>query len=142
MAVVHLLLGALFGFLLVRIGASDFQLMQEMFLFKNMHLMGVIGLGIVVAFVGVRIIRKYGLRAAIDGRTIELKPKAFHRGTVYGGVVFGIGWALTGGCPGTILAQVGEGKLAAVFSLGGVILGTYLFAWAYPWVKNLSKPRD
>jgi hypothetical protein len=63
----------------------------------------------------------------VTGAVAELRPKPWSRGLVPGGLLFGAGWALTGACPGTALAQVGEGKLIALVSIIGMLVGTYLY---------------
>ena len=62
-----------------------------------------------------------------EGRTLEWPPRPFHRGTLAGGAIFGLGWALSGACPGVIFTQIGEGKLYALLSLAGVFAGNALY---------------
>jgi len=138
MKVLSLLLGVLFGFILVRAGATSYDLITNMFLFKNLHLMFVILSAIVVAFIGLTVIRKFNVKT-IDGKEIKITPKGKHIGNIIGGLIFGAGWAVTGSCPGTILGQLGEGKLAALFSFTGMILGTYLYGVMYPRLEKMMK---
>jgi uncharacterized membrane protein YedE/YeeE len=113
---IYLLLGTLFGFALVKARASDYDAIINMFRLTDFHLVGVIGVAIGVGFVGMH------LRF---NKKIPLKK--FHRGIVPGAILFGIGWGLSGSCPGTSLAQLGEGKLVALFTLAGMLIGTYLY---------------
>ena len=110
--------GAGFGFLLSRVGATDFDVVAGMFLLTDLHLMGVIGVAVVVAGVGLALLRR-------RGDVLEAKP--MKPGLLLGAVVFGAGWALTGTCPGTGLAQIGEGKWLALFTVGGVLMGSALY---------------
>jgi len=94
--------GALFGFALSRARVTDYDTIAGMFRLTDLHLVGVIGSAIATAAVGFWLLRRSG------NRTLT-------------------GWALSGACPGTALAQVGEGKLAALFTVGGILGGTYLY---------------
>ncbi|MEQ8168647.1 MAG: DUF6691 family protein [Candidatus Eremiobacterota bacterium] len=137
MTILNLFFGILFGFILSRVGATQYDLIANMFLLKNLHLMGVIGGGVVVGAIGIQIIKRAHLKT-ITGEEIKISPKDRHWGNVIGGLIFGIGWGITGSCPGTILTQLGEGKLAALFTLAGMILGTYLFGLLYPKLEHLA----
>ena len=112
--------GLLFGFVLTRVGATDYDTIARMFLLSDLHLMGVMGVAVVVAAVGLRL-------AARRARQPVIEPKPRKPGNLVGGLLFGAGWALTGTCPGTGLAQLGEGKLMALFTLAGILLGTALY---------------
>lgn len=112
----YLFLGILFGFALVKARASDYNAIVNMFRLTNLHLVGVIAVAIAVGFVGMH---------SRFNKKIPLKK--FHRGIVPGAILFGVGWGLSGSCPGTSLAQLGEGKLVALFTLAGMLIGTYLY---------------
>ena len=129
------LLAAGFGFVLSRAGAADYNFIQKMFLFRDFQLYGIIGTAVVVVAPGLWLLKRYGKTAT--GEPIKIKPKPFHRGNLIGGVLFGIGWSMTGMCPGPILVNVGEGKLYALAALAGTLLGAYLLGATYP---RLQKP--
>lgn len=112
--------GLLFGFLLSRVGATDYDNIAGMFLLTDLHLMGVIGTAVVVAAVGLALLRR-------RERPLLIAPKPRKPGLVVGGLLFGAGWALTGTCPGTGLAQLGEGRWMALFTVGGIVAGTLLY---------------
>jgi uncharacterized membrane protein YedE/YeeE len=120
--------GALFGFVLSRGRASDYDTIAGMFRLSDLHLFGVIGGAIATAGVGLWLLRRSGNRT-ITGAPVELGRKPWQPGAFVGGLVLGAGWALSGACPGTSLVQVGEGKILAVFTVGGILLGTYLFGY-------------
>ncbi|HPZ09351.1 MAG TPA: YeeE/YedE thiosulfate transporter family protein [Candidatus Eremiobacteraeota bacterium] len=140
MNILNLFFGILFGFILSRVGATQYDFIANMFLLKNLHLMGVIGSGIIAGAIGIQIIKRAHLKT-ITGEEIKITPKDRHWGNVIGGLIFGLGWGVTGSCPGTILTQLGEGKLAALFTLAGMILGTYLFGIFYPKLENFVTPK-
>ena len=84
------------------------------------------GAAIVTAALGLWLIRRGGNRT-VGGAPVEVRRKPWQEGVFAGGLVLGAGWALTGSCPGTSLVQVGEGKLVAVFTVAGILVGTYVF---------------
>jgi uncharacterized membrane protein YedE/YeeE len=126
---VYVLWGALFGFLLHQARVTDYDAILGLFLFRDFHLMGVMGTAIATAAIGLTVVRRRA-RTAPSGEPSENRPRPIHPGMVAGSLVFGIGWALCGACPGTALAQVGEGKLTALVTLAGLLLGTLAYgAW-------------
>jgi len=139
MMILNLFFGILFGFYLSRAGATDYKKIIDMFLLKDLHLMFVIGSGIIVGIIGIQIIKRLKLKT-LTGKEIEIKPKDRHLGNIIGGFIFGVGWALTGSCPGTIITQLGEGKLAALFTFLGLVVGTYLFGVFYPKLGKCLVP--
>ena len=127
-------LGALFGFVLSRSGAADYNYIQAMFLFASFQLYGIIGTAVVLTAAGIRLIKRRGLTAL--GRPVAIELKPLHRGNVVGGVLFGIGWSITGMCPGPIVVNVGEGKVYAVAALAGALLGAAAFGALYPRLER------
>jgi uncharacterized membrane protein YedE/YeeE len=118
--------GALFGFLLSRSGATSFARLHAMFLFEEFHMFGLIGTAIPVALLGFLAIRRLKARGALPAAT-RLPERRFFPGLVPGAVLFGIGWGLAGTCPGPAIVQVGEGRFVAVFTVGGILLGNWLY---------------
>ena len=116
---VFVLAGAVFGFLLARARATDYAAIQGMFLLTDLHLVGVIGVAIATAAAGIALLKARGLAAGFA-------RKPYHRAVLAGGIVFGVGWGLSGTCPGTALAQLGEGKLYALATIAGITLGTWI----------------
>jgi hypothetical protein len=105
---------------------TDYDTIAAMFRFGEFHLFGVIGSAIATVALGLALLRRGGNRTP-GGQPIEVSPKPWRPGTVWGGLLLGAGWALSGACPGTSLVQVGEGKLVAVFTVVGILAGTYLY---------------
>lgn len=122
----HVLFGALFGFILVRIGATEFDAIRDMFLLRDLHLAIVIGLGIAVSAVGFTVLRRTRARS-MTGEPLALQAKPMQPGLVTGSLLFGIGWALSGTCPGTALAQIGHGQLAGLATFAGILAGAWLY---------------
>ena len=122
-----LLLGALFGFLLSRAGATTFDFYAELFLFTNLQLLWVIATAGAVGIVGTFVLKRLQARAWADRQPLSFEGKPMRKTLVLGALLFGIGWGLSGACPGTAAAMLGEGKLLAGFTLIGILLGTYLY---------------
>lgn len=137
------LFGLLFGFILSRAGATDFDAIYQMFSLSNEHIAGVIGVAILVAAPSLYLLRKRGIACA-QGCGITLTRKARKPGNVVGSVIFGAGWALTGTCPGTSLAQLGEGRVMALFTIAGILVGTWLYrrsgGFIESWLSQRSAP--
>ncbi len=114
--------GLAFGFVLSRAGATEYDAIHRMFLLTDLHLVGVIGTAIALSALGFAAIRRWSLRTP-SGEPITLVEKPMTSTLVAGALLFGIGWALSGTCPGTALAQIGEGKLAALATFAGILIG-------------------
>jgi hypothetical protein len=128
---IFLSLGVLFGWLLSRVGATTFDYYAKLFLFQDLQLMKVIGVAAVTGMIGIYFIQRWKLRALFTGADISLKGKPMTKGLITGSILFGIGWGLTGSCPGTAMAMIGEGKLAPLFTLFGMLIGTYIYTWQF-----------
>jgi uncharacterized membrane protein YedE/YeeE len=134
MTLLYIALGTIFGFILSRSGASDYNYIQAMFLFENVQLYGIIGTAVLLTALGIRLIPRRGRTALGQRLSIERKP--VHRGNIIGGLLFGVGWSLTGMCPGPILVNLGEGKLYAAAAFAGALTGAALFGTAYPRLQG------
>lgn len=120
-------LGALFGFLLSRAGATEPELIARLFLFEDLHLLWVIVAAIGVGAVGLALMRRFKVCALGQATPLRLEGKPYVATLIPGGLLFGLGWGLTGSCPGTVLAMLGEGKLYALPILAGLVFGTWLY---------------
>jgi uncharacterized membrane protein YedE/YeeE len=118
---IYLVLGTIFGFILSRSGAADYGFIQGMFLFTEFQLYGILAVAVMVTAPGLWLIKRRG--RTLFGRTVQIELKALHRGNVVGGALFGVGWSVTGMCPGPILVNIGEGKLYALAALAGALIG-------------------
>lgn len=134
MVLLYLALGTLFGFVLSRSGAADYDFIQGMFLLTNFQLYGIIGSAVAITAPSLWLLKRYGKTLTGKPLVIELKPG--HRGNVVGGILFGVGWSITGMCPGPILVNIGEGKIYAVAALAGGLIGAAVFGVAYPRLQQ------
>lgn len=126
-----LMAGMLFGIILVKAEVISWFRIQEMFRLESFHMYGVIGSAIVTAMLGVMLIKKMGWRS-MNGEEIVIRKKPFHLGNIIGGLIFGLGWAITGACPGPLFAQIGSGFTVVIITLFSAIAGT----WVYGLVKD------
>jgi uncharacterized membrane protein YedE/YeeE len=115
--------GVAFGFVLSRAGATSYDSIRSMFALTDLRLAGVICVAIAVSGAGFAIARQTQARS-LQGEPLVLAKKPMKRGLVLGSLLFGMGWAVSGTCPGTALAQLGEGRLSALATLGGILLSS------------------
>jgi uncharacterized protein len=120
--------GILFGIAFTKAEIISWFRIQEMFRLQSFHMYGVIGTAIVVGMISVWLIKRYKAKT-IYGEDIEFHPKKFNKGQIIGGVIFGLGWAMTGACPGPLFAQIGAGFLVIVVVLLSAIAGTWVYGY-------------
>lgn len=120
-------MGIIFGIVMTKSEVISWYRIQEMFRFDDFHMYGVIGSALLTGVILLFLSKKLGL-TDIDGNPIHQadKAKSFWR-YIIGGTIFGLGWALTGACPGPIFTLIGNGYLSFIIVLVAAILGTYLY---------------
>jgi uncharacterized membrane protein YedE/YeeE len=128
-AVLSLVFGGLFGFILSRSGAADYNYIQRMFLLESFQLYGIIGTAVALTAPLVWLLKRRG--RTLSGAAVNVEAKPGHRGNVVGGLLFGVGWSICGMCPGPILVNIGEGKMYAFAAFAGALVGTALFGRLY-----------
>jgi uncharacterized membrane protein YedE/YeeE len=87
---------------------------------------GVIGTAVVVGAISVFLIKKLKIKT-VHGEEITFTNKKFNKGQIYGGLIFGLGWAITGACPGPLFAQLGSGSLAVIVVIASAMAGTWIY---------------
>lgn len=132
---IGLAIGFVFGFLLQKGNVTEYDVIIGQLLFRDFTVIKIMVTAMVTGMIGVHLLRGVGLA--------RLHPKPGSLGmTLVGGLIFGVGFAVLGYCPGTIAAAVGQGKMdAAVGGLGGLILGAGLFAHVFPFVARTVYPK-
>src|SRR6187402_719256 len=123
--------GIFFGILLVKAEVISWLRIQEMFRLQSFHMYGVIGSAVFVGMISILLIKKFKVKT-IYGEPVVFSQKKFNKGQVYGGLIFGLGWAITGACPGPIFALVGTGATVIIVTLLSAIAGT----WVYGKYRN------
>jgi len=123
----YLVMGTLFGIILTKSEVISWFRIQEMFRFQAFHMYGVIGSAIVVGMISIQLIKRNHLRS-MDGEPIVIADKKFNHGIWIGGFIFGLGWALTGACPGPLFAQLGSGVGSAAVLILAALAGTWTYS--------------
>jgi len=126
----YLVPGTLFGVLLYKSEVISWFRIQEMFRFESIHMYGIIGIAVVTGVFSVMLIKR--LQAtAFNGETVDIPNKTLHHGNWIGGILFGMGWALTGACPGPLFTHIGAGTSVMIVALASALAGT----WAYSYLR-------
>ncbi len=123
----YLLIGIAFGITMFKSEAASWFRIYEMFKFESFHMYGIIGSALVIGIIMVQLIKKLSLKS-FHGEEIRFYPKAksFSR-YMFGGIIFGLGWALAGACPGPMFTLVGVGYIPMLVVIASAILGTFLY---------------
>jgi len=122
----YLMVGILFGIVFVKAEIISWFRIQEMFRLQSFHMYGVIGGAVVIGAISVFVIKRFGIKT-FKGDTISIGNKEFRKGQIIGGLIFGMGWALTGACPGPLFAQIGSGFTVVAITLLSAIAGTWVY---------------
>lgn len=131
----YLIVGIVFGIIFVKAEIISWFRIQEMFRLDSFFMYSVIGSAVVVGMLSVFLIKKFNVKT-LSGEEIKIAPKTFNQGQIYGGLLFGLGWALTGACPGPLFAQIGSGYLAVIVTLLSAILGTWTYGAIRKWLPH------
>lgn len=127
----YVIVGIIFGVVFVKAEIISWFRIQEMFRLQSFHMYGVIGTAVVVGAISVFLIKKFNIKT-IHGEEIVIAKKEFNKGQIYGGLLFGFGWAITGACPGPLYAHIGAGFYAIIVVIASAIAGT----WTYGYFKE------
>ena len=122
-----LIVGILFGVVMAKSQALSWYRIQEMFRFQSFHMYGIIGTAVVLGVIGTALIKYFKLKD-VQGNEIKFAPKEklFWRYMI-GGVIFGLGWALSGACPGPMVVNIGYGFVSFIVVVFFALVGTYLY---------------
>lgn len=133
----YLALGIFFGIVLTKSEVISWFRIQEMFRFGSFHMYGILMSATTVAAVSVALIKRIRPRT-LGGEEIRISPKALGRGTRYwlGGLFFGVGWALTGACPGPLFALIGNGVGVIAVALLSAGAGMWVYGHLRPWLPH------
>ncbi len=118
--------GMVFGIIFVKAEIVSWFRIQEMFRFDSFHMYGVIGTAIAVGMISLQLLKRMKIKS-MDGEEIVVHDKKFDKGQIYGGFLFGLGWALTGACPGPLFAQIGAGFTVVIVTFLSAVLGTWVY---------------
>ncbi|HZB25652.1 MAG TPA: DUF6691 family protein [Vicinamibacterales bacterium] len=137
MTAIYFLLGGLFGTILIKAEVVSWFRVQEMFRFQAFHMYGVMGSAVAVAALSIALLRWAGART-LSGDPIAIEPRELGRGHRYwiGGTIFGLGWALTGACPGPLFALLGSGIPVFAAAVLSALVGTWVYGWLRPGLPH------
>lgn len=122
-----LILGILFGIILSKSEVVSWYRIYEMFKFQSFHMYGVIGSAVVIGVVFMQLFKKGTVKDYLGNKiVIPIKEKGFIK-TIVGGTIFGLGWALSGACPGPMFVLAGHGVFAILIVLFGAIIGAFIY---------------
>lgn len=127
----YTLVGIMFGIVFVKAEIISWFRIQEMFRLQSFHMYGIIGTAVVVGAISVFLIKKFNIKT-IYGEKIVLHDKKFDKGQIIGGLLFGVGWAMTGACPGPLFSHIGAGTVAILVMIASAIAGT----WTYGYFRD------
>ena len=133
----YLVVVIFFGIAFVKAEIISWFRIQEMFQLTSFHMYGVIGTAVVVGMISIFLIKKFNIKT-FSGDPITFEDKKFHKGMVIGGLIFGLGWAITGACPGPLFAQIGGGFSVVSVTLLSAIAGT----WVYGKIAHKITPEE
>ena len=133
----YLVVGIFFGIVFVKAEIISWFRIQEMFQLTSFHMYGVIGTAVVVGMISVFLIKKFNIKT-FSGEAITFEDKKFNKGQIIGGLIFGLGWAITGACPGPLFAQIGSRFGVVIITLLSAIAGT----WVYGKVSHKIGPKN
>jgi uncharacterized membrane protein YedE/YeeE len=126
MQLFYTLLGIAFGIILTKSEVISWFRIRKMFLFQEAHMYLIIGSAVVVGAISIKLLKMFSLKS-LNNEKISYEGKKYQKGFIYGGLLFGIGWAITGACPGPIFAQIGSGAFPAIVTLFGALTGSYIY---------------
>jgi uncharacterized membrane protein YedE/YeeE len=124
----YLFAGIAFGFILIKSEVVSWFRIQEMFRFQSIFMYGIIGLAVIIGFMSIQIIKRLKLKD-INGTQITIPPKDNSQYTRYiiGGIIFGLGWAMLGACPGPLFALLGAGYTVMIIPITSAVFGTWMY---------------
>jgi uncharacterized membrane protein YedE/YeeE len=125
--VAGLVIGSVFGVALSWTGMASPEVIRGALLFEDPYLFLMFGSAVATAFVGLRVLRALRARALLTGDEVEWSVDKPRRRNVSGSVLFGVGWALSGACPGPVATQLGQGVAWSLFTIAGIVIGIVLY---------------
>jgi len=129
----YCLVGILFGVLITKAEVISWFRIQEMFRFQGFHMFGIFATALPTGILTVQALKRWGLHT-VRGEAITIPPKRWGRGIRYiaGGMIFGLGWALTGACPGPFFALLGSGIGVMSVAIASALVGTWTYGLLRP----------
>jgi len=126
-SIIYLGIGIFFGIILFKSEATSWFRIYEMFQFASFHMYGIIGSAVGLGIIAIQVIKRQNLKS-FTGESVNIPPKekGFTR-YIIGGIIFGLGWALAGACPGPMFVLLGAGYLPIIITIIFAVIGTFLY---------------
>jgi uncharacterized membrane protein YedE/YeeE len=124
--VVYIIVGAVFGIIMVKSEAVSWFRIQEMFRFQSFHMYGIICSAIAVGVVSMQLIKRLKLKTVDGNEIVPSTKEGLYRSRLLGGILFGLGWALTGACPGPLFVNFGAGYTVVIIAIVAAVLGAFV----------------
>lgn len=123
----YIAIGMVFGILMTKAEIVSWYRIQEMFRFQSFHMFGIIGSALMIGVIATRLLKKKDIKS-VEGEALKLnaKDKSVPRYLI-GGIIFGLGWALTGACPGPMYTLIGNGYLVVIVMVASALTGTFFY---------------
>lgn len=131
----YLIVGIVFGVTLTKGEAISWYRIQEMLRFESFHMYGIFMTAVSIGALSIFLIKKFKLKTS-EHQHIELPTKKYHHGIIFGGLIFGFGWALTGACPAPLYALVGAGYFITLVTIASALLGVWVYALLLPYLPD------
>jgi uncharacterized membrane protein YedE/YeeE len=123
----YLIIGILFGITMYKSEAASWFRIYEMFRFEAFHMYGIIGTALVIGVINTLLIKRYDIKSFFGSSIMFVPKEKGIKRYIIGGVIFGLGWALAGACPGPMFTLLGAGFLPILIVILGALLGTFLY---------------
>jgi uncharacterized membrane protein YedE/YeeE len=124
----YLIFGILFGIVMTKSEVISWYRIQEMFHFRSIRLFNIIGMAVLTSIIGIALIKKFDIKDFNNNKITFRKKEKLHSRYILGGIIFGLGWALCGTCPASILVNIGYGYYSMIIVFVFALIGTFLFA--------------
>lgn len=122
-----LITGILFGIVMTKSEAISWYRIQEMFRFQGFHMYGVIGVAVILGAIMFFLMKKYKFKN-MDGEVVQFPEKdKTYLASIFGGIIFGLGWAMTGACPGPLYVLIGNGYMIVLVIILSALIGTFTY---------------
>jgi len=123
----YLITGILFGIVMTKSEAISWFRIQEMFRFESFHMYGIIGTAVVLGVIIHQIMKRSAMKNMEGNDPKWKKPKSANIRYIAGGTIFGLGWAMTGACPGPMFTLLGHGAMSMILVIGAAVLGAFVY---------------
>ncbi|WP_034893965.1 DUF6691 family protein [Gillisia sp. Hel_I_29] len=125
--ITYVFIGFFFGIIMYKSEAASWFRIYEMFEFGSFHMYGIIGSALLIGVLGVQIIKRKNIKA-MGGQEMQLNPKEMSIPRyLIGGIIFGLGWALAGACPGPMYVLAGSGYISILVVIAAALFGTFVY---------------